>query len=452
MRTTAKVTSHEPASKALQVAIGVKDSFLESVYKKRLAGSSHCLVWCESAQSLLISVQKFRYDLVILDLSLTEHKLEIVRAVRKITPHTDVILLSESEDARLAIDAFRLGIRDYLLKPVNPETLHWAIENSMDASGNFGLDLQADLEIFRTCHQIRISDSEDAMRMLAMHTLVSVTNAQGGCWLWPHKSLDVAAQYTHGDCAIATKHIHQKNSATPRLFQKSFDILPTPQEWFHGEDIWIPLRAPWMGGMFLWQARGKPEGTSLSRIEYLVRNLEVALENAHRYLQAKRLTYLDDLTGLYNSRYLTIFLSALITQNERSGFAVLFIDIDKFKSVNDTKGHLVGSALLREMGNLLKHELRRPDALFRYGGDEFVAVLRTGHRIEAVGVAERLRSTVEKYRFQAQGHTLSITVSIGVASFPEDGQTHEQIIQMADAAMYKGKSSGRNSVFAASKT
>ncbi len=127
----------------------------------------------------------------------------------------------------------------------------------------------------------------------------------------------------------------------------------------------------------------------------------------------------------------------------------MFIDIDRFKSVNDTNGHLVGSQMLKELSAILKKQLRKPDQLFRYGGDEFIAMIHNCESKKGIEVAERIRADVEKRKFFMQNKELRITLSIGVATFPEHGKEKREIIQMADEAMYHGKKAGRNAVFLA---
>lgn len=163
----------------------------------------------------------------------------------------------------------------------------------------------------------------------------------------------------------------------------------------------------------------------------------------------KGLTYTDDVTGLYNQRYLEMVLDrevSLARRNETS-FSILFLDLDHFKNVNDQHGHIVGSQLLYEVGQVIKLTLRESDIVFRYGGDEFVAVCSHTNADEAVLVAERVREKVEKKRFLVkQGMEIRLTTSIGVASFPKHAASTEEILSVADAALYGSKRQERNQV------
>ena len=172
---------------------------------------------------------------------------------------------------------------------------------------------------------------------------------------------------------------------------------------------------------------------------------------AQQYESAQKLSFSDDLTQLHNQRYLGVVLDRefALAKREDSALSVLFIDIDYFKSVNDTKGHMFGSQLLVSVGEVIRKCIRASDYGFRYGGDEFVIVLPGVNTDEARFIAERLRRTVAETQFDISGNPLSITVSVGIASFPEHGRTKDEVLRLADKAMYEAKFRKRNTVFVA---
>jgi diguanylate cyclase (GGDEF)-like protein len=175
--------------------------------------------------------------------------------------------------------------------------------------------------------------------------------------------------------------------------------------------------------------------------------------NIEHYLGVQQLVYVDDATGLYNTRYLNYILEREITHSQisKKSFAVLFIDADKFKGINDEYGHLIGTKLLNELGNHLKKYVREKDTVFRYGGDEFVAVLTACDLDTAKTVAERIRESVEKKLFlKHENLNIHFTISIGVALFPDHAKTKRDIIGAADYAMYTAKKTTRNGVSIAS--
>ncbi|MFA5388427.1 MAG: sensor domain-containing diguanylate cyclase [Candidatus Omnitrophota bacterium] len=169
----------------------------------------------------------------------------------------------------------------------------------------------------------------------------------------------------------------------------------------------------------------------------------LAIENSRLYEQTVVLSNSDSLTGLWHHGYFQYLLSEEINRSvsAKSYFALLMIDIDDFKMFNDTNGHPAGDALLREISRILKDVSRKIDTVSRYGGEEFTVILPLTKKQEALILAERIRKTVET------SPTLrNITVSIGVASFPEDADTKEELIAKADKALYGAKKSGKNKI------
>src|SRR3954451_14355068 len=180
----------------------------------------------------------------------------------------------------------------------------------------------------------------------------------------------------------------------------------------------------------------------------------IAIDNARAVEKIQELTITDDCTGLYNARHLYKTLETEVYRSARFGyeFSVIFIDLDHFKQVNDTKGHLVGSRLLAEVGYLIKAQLRLIDFAFRYGGDEFVVLLPQTGKNAAVVVAKRLRDSMRGGDFKTdQGEKIDVRASIGLATFPHDAQTPHDIIRQADEMMYAVKNSTRNNIGVASR-
>ncbi|MCO5142804.1 MAG: GGDEF domain-containing protein [Oligoflexia bacterium] len=167
------------------------------------------------------------------------------------------------------------------------------------------------------------------------------------------------------------------------------------------------------------------------------------------------LTYTDDVTGLFNQRYLEVILDREISLAKRNDtqFSVLFLDLDHFKKINDSHGHLVGSKILFEVGIEIKKTLRESDITFRYGGDEFVVILSHTGLEDAVFVAERIRQQIEKKRFLArESLDIRLTASIGVATVPIHAVSKSEILKAADEALYGVKKAVRNKVIAATSS
>jgi diguanylate cyclase (GGDEF)-like protein len=178
----------------------------------------------------------------------------------------------------------------------------------------------------------------------------------------------------------------------------------------------------------------------------------IALENAKYFQKVQELTITDDLTKLYNSRYLHDFMELEIGKAERYGgnISILFIDLDYFKKVNDSYGHLIGSQLLVEIANVIKHKLRKVDFAARYGGDEFVIVLSHTTKKNAHLVATRIRKAINNAVFlKDKGLKIKITASFGIASLPKDAANKLELIRLADQAMYRVKNTTRDDIMLA---
>ncbi len=189
-----------------------------------------------------------------------------------------------------------------------------------------------------------------------------------------------------------------------------------------------------------------PEGfdpRDLKLLEALSDFAAIALENARHVKKIHELTITDDCTSLYNARHMGFILETEIYRSQRYNyeFSIVFIDLDHFKQVNDTHGHLVGSRLLAEIGNALKEHCRLIDFAFRYGGTS---------KENALNVARRLHKLVREATWLVpQGLNIKLTPSVGVASYPVDSRTKEGLLHLADEAMYLVKNTKRDSVAAA---
>jgi diguanylate cyclase (GGDEF)-like protein len=190
-----------------------------------------------------------------------------------------------------------------------------------------------------------------------------------------------------------------------------------------------------------------------SRGEMLLESLAdyaaIAIENARAVQRIQELSITDDCTGVYNSRHMFTVLAEEVRRSERFGyeFSVLFLDIDHFKRINDEHGHLIGSKLLGQFGRSLRKNLRLVDAAFRYGGDEFAVLLPQTGKEAALHVARRLMNTFRNREWLTdEGLSLTLRLSIGIATYPLDGNTSHAIVQSADDLMYQVKESGRDGI------
>ena len=171
-----------------------------------------------------------------------------------------------------------------------------------------------------------------------------------------------------------------------------------------------------------------------------------AIQNARYVDRVKQLAYLDGLTGIFNRRYFEMRMVEEIDRARRfgNGMAVIMVDIDQFKRLNDEFGHLLGDEVLRQVSSVFHQQLRKIDVVCRYGGEEFAVLLSQTNSQHAFGVAEKLRRLVETWQFP--GVPRSVTISAGIASFPEHGTGRDELVKAADAGLYAAKLAGRNRV------
>lgn len=188
-------------------------------------------------------------------------------------------------------------------------------------------------------------------------------------------------------------------------------------------------------------------GEMLDILSVLGGQMAVAVESIRLYRRLEQLAITDELTQVYNYRFLKAALRKEVKRAGRFGeiFSVLMIDVDNLKSYNEKNGHLRGSELLRTVGGLLLRNSRSADLVAKYGGDEFMIILPRTEPGGALVMAERIRTAVEKQRF-VNVEPGGISISIGISTFPNHGQTVRDLVASADEALFQAKRSGRNCV------
>jgi diguanylate cyclase (GGDEF)-like protein len=189
--------------------------------------------------------------------------------------------------------------------------------------------------------------------------------------------------------------------------------------------------------------------TEVRSLESVADIFSTSIQNAHYVERVKQLAYLDGLTGIFNRRFFELRIMEEIERARRyeNGMAVIMADIDHFKLLNDEFGHLLGDEVLRQVSSLFHQQLRKIDVVCRYGGEEFGILLTQTSVQHAMGVAEKLRKMVETWQFPGVPRT--VTISAGVAAFPEHGTTRDELVRAADNGLYCAKQDGRNRVAAA---
>jgi diguanylate cyclase (GGDEF)-like protein len=189
---------------------------------------------------------------------------------------------------------------------------------------------------------------------------------------------------------------------------------------------------------------------TIAFLHILADHAAIAIENAHDVARIQQLTITDDTTGLYNVRHLYDVLGHELRRSNRlkAPLSLAFLDLDRFKQVNDVHGHLVGSELLASTGKRLQELSRKQDWCFRYGGDEFVILMPETGADAALRRAKDLLSALMETHFQMKnGLGLTVRASVGLATAPQDGKTVHSIIGSADMRMYLVKANGRGKVW-----
>jgi diguanylate cyclase (GGDEF)-like protein len=214
--------------------------------------------------------------------------------------------------------------------------------------------------------------------------------------------------------------------------------------------IAIPLRSgghPF--GVLAYYGRPSPfDDEDVDSLEILVRQAETAIENSFLYEEAVRLSLTDGMTGLWNRRNFDLRMESELSRAVRFSepFAVVFVELDQMKAVNDRHGHQAGDTVLIELARRLTEAVREVDVVARWGGDEFTLLLPKTGLAGALLLAEKIRATAGNAPFRIDTGSLDITISVGVAAYPEHGSSGKDLVAAADAAMYRAKAGGRNRV------
>lgn len=237
------------------------------------------------------------------------------------------------------------------------------------------------------------------------------------------------------------------------LVERGEPFVVTQGAWV---SAFIPLSFEGTTLGLLYVERAEDDGlteSDLTMLSTAARGASARLINAQLYEKTRLLAITDPITELYNYRFYQEQVASHLRQAQLSGepFALLMIDLDYFKQCNDTYGHVTGDAVLRQVATLLKESCRERDLCFRYGGEEFTIILPGVGGETASRVAERVRTRIREEQFLTSSGRpieMSMSVSIGVASYPEDGLTDVDMILAADRNMYRAKALGRNRVVA----
>ena len=455
-----------------RILIVEDDLFFREVFSDLLKEQGYEVDAAASADEAFDLLNQQEYHVVVVDLVLNEASgLDILEKVKQIDPAMEVIIVTGHANIDTAIYAIKHGARDYLVKPINHDEFKHSVALCIEQRRilDENQELKDLVNLYQVSQSIANCLEQDRLYTIVVDALakeVGVTRAIGYFFEECLFALRELRGFTEeegtklGEWIIEQFRPTEEKSGSFMLLSNFLAKGPKSLEGISDitDALVLMIRSKGLvqGVIILFNEPGQklPEIVNYKNLTFLLDQSSLAFENAGRYASARNLLNIDELTGLFNYRYLEVSIDREVKRCERFGtnLSVIFLDIDQFKEINDTYGHLIGSKVLKELGKLLKSSVREIDTVIRYGGDEYTILLSETGLETAAGVAERIRRAVERHRFLAsEGKNIRITASLGYACYPEDTKSKVELIEMADQAMYRGKASGRNVVVSVAK-
>ena len=436
----------------------------------------------------LAQFQAEKFQVAILDLFMPGRPgLELLSEFKKLSPETEVIIFTGYADLDSAIEALRRGAYDYLLKPVpRLESLHALIERALErqrlfqANQEMVAELTAAREALAQQRRLELKRirqiGEGLSKALNLDQIIELLLDL----MWDTLSLSIVGLKLRGWDNLPEKFACRLQEGLDGEIQPRFELWMQeellavdwePLPWKENSSstklaeqpiifrsgildqtipalIWAPLWVNQKLVGILGSGRKSiltPEEEEIFKI--FVLQTATALKNLALFEQVKNLASKDSLTGLYNRRYFWQALSKEVMRCRRYScpLALLFLDLDNFKTINDRYGHTVGDKILQELSVRLQDFVRSTDLICRYGGEEFIIMLIQTSKDKAAILAERLRQKISQSPLKINDLKIPLTMSIGVAGLT-DQMEPEELVKRADSAMYCAKQSGRNRV------
>ncbi len=393
----------------------------------------------------------------------------LLERIRREHPGTDFIVFGDDAAFEHAARMLKRGAGDYIHKPLRPAELLFVLERTMGRRRLLeeNVHLRDAVKTLEVCRGLARCLEPGEVYPMALDLLLGTVSRSRGIALFQRNAIKISD-------GMAFRGLGESEAQRLHAFfveDKEFDFAgfqevemltsgPVHDALFEAgvevsRVLSVPLRGNSSEAGVLWVLEDERpfDGGEFERAKIIAEHADLALRNAEQYGHAKERAFRDDVTDLHNARYLLEAAEHELRRAERyeAALSFVFLDLDRFKQVNDRHGHLVGSRTLRQLGQVLAHCVRQVDTVARYGGDEFTLLLVDTDLEGALQAAERIRAEVQKTNFEGGkfGH-LRVTASLGVATYPQHGRTREDLIDAADKAMYRAKSLGRNRVCSAS--
>jgi two-component system, cell cycle response regulator len=448
-----------------KILLADDDRQLRETLQEFLAGQGYAVTAAADGYEAMAALKEQEFALALLDLMLPGYSgLDLLSQLKAHTPDTEVILFTGHAGLESAVQALRLGAYDYLVKAdlrlADLQTLvgralerrHLALENR---------------ELVENISKAQEELVNRRSRELAQVRQIAETLAGPLTWdqlvrglvklIWDSLPLELLGLQLQGPEGNLPLSAYRRRPDFPDAAYQAFQYLlqgqlaPDPATPPAGTPLpamrWERLT---VGDVTLAAGAGRhepltPEEVELFRIFIL--QGEAGIKNLVLFEQVKRMALRDALTGLYNYGYFKEALNYEVEKSRRymAPLSLLFLDVDDFKQINDTLGHVKGDKIMRQVAAILKKGTRQADLLCRYGGDEFVMLLSQTPPDQAMVLAERLRQRIARSSMNRLEPGLKVTVSIGVAGLGPEMST-EDLIEAADEAHYRAKQTGKNQV------
>lgn len=420
-------------SKPIHILYMEDDPGLARLLQKKLEKAEYVVSLAGNGEEGLSMYNSGSYDVVVVDYRMPViGGLEVIRILASDDPLPLTIMIIGAGEEKIAIEAIKLGASDYIVKDIDggymelmPSVIKQALNQQRMAAEKKLIDAK-----LRMAAKVFENTSEGIMVTDANGIIQSVNPA-----------FTAITGYTAADAVGNSPKMLSSNRHNADFYKDMWDSLLKTSQW-QGE-IWNRRK----------NGDAYPEWLSISAIHdehgMIVQYTGVFNDITERKISEKRLDYMahhDALTGLpnrvlFNDR-LNMALLHAHRNNQRVG--VMFLDLDRFKIINDTLGHTVGDMLLQDVARRLKSCLREGDTVVRQGGDEFIVILMNiSGANDARTIAEKILDSFSNL-FVITGHEISITTSIGISLYPSDGNDAETLVKNADASMYRVKEQGRN--------
>ncbi len=425
------------------------------------------------------------YDLIILDESYMEGRIENISSIRNLDSVIPIVVIGDSVDQEMFFKSFDYKISSLLKRPFKREILIDKVKKALRERELYLENLKTLVQLRQRVNELKVLNEiakslnsslnpKEIFNVIIKKTADLVKAEAWSVLMVDEVTGELVFEAAAGQAAdkLRGARIKMGQGVAGWVAQRGIplivpDVTKDPR-FFPGVDkqtrfktksiLCVPLKArdKVIGIVEVINKIGAEnfDQDDLNIFETMVEHAAIAFQNASLYQQIETMTVIDDLTKLYNTRFCNQYLDSLFIKGkiDNSQISLIFLDVDHFKNVNDNFGHLVGSETLKVVGERIKNSIRKDDICVRFGGDEYIVILPRTAKKAAVVIAETIRQEISKKPFRTiDNKTFNLTITLGLASFPDDAGNKEELIGKADRAMYEGKETGRNKVVVASR-